>query len=69
LEIVLAVGNIAETVTVTATRTQISTDDIAISVSVVSREQLEQKTLNTIAGRLRYVSCRLHNANGDEFRE
>lgn len=49
MEIVLAVGNIAETVTVTATRTQISTDDTAIPVSVVSREQLEQKTLNTIA--------------------
>lgn len=48
LEIVLAVGNIAETVTVTATRTQVSTDETAVPVSVVSREKLEQKTLNTI---------------------
>lgn len=48
LEIVLGIGNIAETVTVTATRTQVSTDDTAIPVSIVSRERLEQKTLNTI---------------------
>ncbi len=47
-DISLSVGNIIETVTVTATRTELATTDTAVPVSVVSREQLEQKTLNTI---------------------
>jgi len=48
LEIVLTVGNIAETVTVTATRTQISTDETAVPVSVVGREEIKRKAVNTI---------------------
>lgn len=48
LEIVLSVGSINEKVTVTATRTQVATIDTAVPVSVVSREEIERKTLNTI---------------------
>jgi len=39
---------IKEYVTVTATRTQISTDDTAVPVSVVGREDIERKAVNTI---------------------
>ncbi len=48
LDISLSVGNINETVTVTATRTELATTDTAVPVSVVTREELEEKTLNTI---------------------
>ena len=48
LEITLSVGNINETVTVTATRTELATTDTAVPVSVITREKLEQKNLNTI---------------------
>ncbi len=44
----LSVGNIAETVTVTATRTQISTEETAVPVTVFTRENLERKNVNTI---------------------
>lgn len=47
-DISLSVGNINETVTVTATRTELATTDTAVPVSVVSRQDLEEKTLNTI---------------------
>lgn len=48
INIVLSVGNISESVTVTATRTQVATIDTAVPVTVLSREELEQKTLNSI---------------------
>lgn len=48
VEIELAVGGISENVTVTATRTQISTDETAVPVSVVGREEIERKAVNTI---------------------
>ncbi len=48
LDIPLSVGNINETVTVTATRTELATTDTAVPVSIVNREKLEQKTLNTV---------------------
>ncbi len=48
LEIVLAVGTINEKVTVTATRTQVATIDTAVPVTVLTREELEQKPINTI---------------------
>jgi len=48
LDISLPVGNISESVTVTATRTQVATTDTAVSVTVISREELEQKPVNTI---------------------
>lgn len=48
LEIVLSVGNISEQVTVTATRTQVATIDTAVPVSVIDREEIEQRNLNTI---------------------
>lgn len=48
LEIALSVGAVSEDVTVTATRTQISTDETAVPVSVVGREEIERKAVNTI---------------------
>lgn len=48
LELTLSVGNISETVTVTATRTQISTTETAVPVSVVTREDIERSTPATI---------------------
>lgn len=48
LDIPLSIGNINETVTVTATRTELATTDTAVPVSVITREKLEQKTLNTV---------------------
>jgi hemoglobin/transferrin/lactoferrin receptor protein len=48
IEINLAVGNISETVTVTATRTELATTETAVPVSVVTREELERETLSTI---------------------
>ena len=48
LEISLLIGNITETVTVTATRTQISTDETAVPVSVVGREDIKRKAVNTV---------------------
>lgn len=48
LEIVLAIGTINEKVTVTATRTQVATVDTAVPVTVLTREELEQKPVNTI---------------------
>lgn len=48
LDISLPVGNISESVTVTATRTQVATTDTAVPVTVISREELERKPVNTI---------------------
>lgn len=48
IEIVLSPGAITENVTVTATRTQISTEDAAVPVTVIGREELERRPVNTI---------------------
>jgi outer membrane receptor protein involved in Fe transport len=48
LEIALSIAAISEDVTVTATRTQISTTETAVPVSVVEREEIERKAVNTI---------------------
>lgn len=48
LEIALPIGSITEEVTVTATRTQISTEETAVPVSVVGRAELERKAVNTV---------------------
>jgi hemoglobin/transferrin/lactoferrin receptor protein len=48
LDVVLSVGDLAETVTVTATRMQISTDETAVPTSVVGRDLIERKAVNTI---------------------
>lgn len=48
LKITLAVGNVSEAVTVTATRTQVATTETAVSVNVVGRQELEEKPVNTI---------------------
>jgi hemoglobin/transferrin/lactoferrin receptor protein len=44
----LSIGNIAESVTVTATRTQVTTEETAVPVTVFSREKLERRNVNTI---------------------
>ena len=44
----LSPGPIQEDVTVTATRTQISSADTAVPVSVVDREEIERKAVNSI---------------------
>ncbi|QQS33482.1 MAG: TonB-dependent receptor [Acidobacteriota bacterium] len=48
VEIELSAGGISENVTVTATRTQISTDETPVPVSIVGREEIERKAVNTI---------------------
>jgi hemoglobin/transferrin/lactoferrin receptor protein len=48
VDIVLSPGGISENVTVTATRTQISTDDTAVPVSVIGREEIERRGVNTV---------------------
>lgn len=47
-DITLSVGNIDEEVTVTATRTQVSTVDTAVPVSVLDRTRIERQNVNTI---------------------
>ncbi len=53
LDISLSVGNINETVSVTATRTQLSTSETAVPVSVLNQEAIEQKNVSTIGDALR----------------
>ncbi len=48
VEVVLALGIIREDVTVTATRTQISSSETAVPVTIVGREEIERKAVNTI---------------------
>lgn len=48
LDISLSVGTINESVTTTATRTQVTTDDTAVPVTVVGRDQLEREPVNTV---------------------
>ncbi|MCO6510473.1 MAG: TonB-dependent receptor [Aridibacter famidurans] len=48
IDVALSVGNISESVTVTATRTQVATSDTAVPVSVIDRRELEEKPVNTI---------------------
>ncbi len=47
-DIVLSPGDISESVTVTATRGQITSEDTPVPVSVVGREEIEKKAVNTI---------------------
>ncbi len=48
IKIELSVGNISEEVSVTATRTQLATTDTAVAVSVVGRQELEDRPVNTL---------------------
>ncbi|MGI8670609.1 MAG: TonB-dependent receptor [Aridibacter sp.] len=54
-DVILSVGNISEQVTVTATRTQVATIDTAVPVSVINRQEIERKNLNTIGDVFRYL--------------
>lgn len=46
--IVLSPGQISEQLTVTATRTEVTTGETAVPVTVVGREEIERKNVNTI---------------------
>lgn len=48
VEITLPLGTITENVTVTATRTQVTSDETAVPVSIVGHEEIERKGVNTI---------------------
>jgi hemoglobin/transferrin/lactoferrin receptor protein len=48
IDVVLGVGGVNEVVTVTATRTQVTASDTAVPVSVIGREEIEQKAVNSI---------------------
>lgn len=48
LEIRLSVGNLTESVTVTATRTELATTETAVPVTVVGRGEIERRNLNTV---------------------
>ncbi len=47
-DVELPIGDLSETVTVTATRTQLSTDETAVPTTVVGRDLIERKAVNTI---------------------
>lgn len=47
LEIPLQLGAILESVNVTATRTQVTSEETAVPVTVVAREEIERKAINT----------------------
>lgn len=55
VEIMLRPGTIAEKVTVTATRTESLTTDTPVPVTVIERDELERRTLNTIGDLFRYL--------------
>ncbi len=48
VSIILSAGPVTETVTVTAERTQVSAMDTAKPVSVIGREELERKAINSV---------------------
>ncbi|MFM9904253.1 MAG: TonB-dependent receptor domain-containing protein [Pyrinomonadaceae bacterium] len=48
IAVTLSPGAISEDVTVTATRTQVLTSETAVPVSVIGREEIERKGVNTI---------------------
>lgn len=47
--VTLTPGELSEEVTVTATRTQILTSETAVPVSIVGREEIDRKAVNTIS--------------------
>ena len=48
VEITLPLGTITENVTVTATRTQVTSGETAVPVTIVGHEEIERKGVNTI---------------------
>jgi len=48
IDVVLTVGGVSETVTVTAARTQVTSEETAVPVSVIGRQQLEEKNINSV---------------------
>ncbi|HQU92685.1 MAG TPA: TonB-dependent receptor [Pyrinomonadaceae bacterium] len=48
IEIILDVSGVSAAVTVTATRTQVTADETAVPVSVVGRELIEEKNINSV---------------------
>lgn len=64
VEITLSPGVISENVTVTATRREISTEDTAVPVSVIDREEIERKNINTIGDLFRTLPGTSTNNEG-----
>lgn len=48
ITLTLTLGQLSENVTVTATRTQILTSETAVPVSVIGRDEIERKAVNTV---------------------
>lgn len=48
MEITMAIGGVNEQVTVTATRTQVTAEETAVPVSIVGRELIEEKNINSV---------------------
>jgi len=55
LDVTLNIGSINANVTTTATRTQITTEDTAVPVTIVGRERLERQPVNTIGDIFRFL--------------
>ncbi len=55
IALTLRPGTIAEKVTVTATRAEVSTTETSVPVSVVGREEIERRSLATIGDVFRYL--------------
>ncbi len=55
-EFTLRAGGVVESVSVTATRSQVAVDETASSVSVIGREAIERRGLNTIGDLFRNLS-------------
>lgn len=64
LIIALSPQPIKESVTVTAERTQVSTDQTAVPVTVVGREQIEERALNTVGDLFRALPGTSTNNEG-----
>lgn len=62
--LMLSPAPIKEQVTVTATRTQISTDETAVPVSIVNREDIERRAINTVGDLFRTLPGTSTNNEG-----
>ena len=64
IEIVLMAGGVSETVTVTAARTQLSTENSTSTVSVIDRLGIERRSLNSIGDLFRSLAGTSTNNEG-----
>src|SRR5688572_11225825 len=64
VEIVLTPGGVSESVTVTAARTQVATDDSTSTVSVIDRLGIERRSLNSVGDLFRSLAGTSTNNEG-----